>query len=143
MFHFQSIYHFDVVKIINDFDSKNAQSYDRMPMKMLQKSAKYIAPAIANVINHSMSKCVFPNSLRFAEMSSLFKKEDTLIKINCRPVSIFLALSEIHEKAVSVQLTGYSNFTFLTFFFFYFQLFERVTVASLPYYMWLKILKVL
>ena len=40
MFHFQSINHFDIVKIINDFDSKKAQGYDRMPMKMLQKSAK-------------------------------------------------------------------------------------------------------
>ena len=62
--------HFDVVNIINDFDSRKAQSYDRMPMKMLQKSAKYIAPAIANMINNSMSKCVFPDSLKFAEMSS-------------------------------------------------------------------------
>ena len=114
MFHFQSINHFDVVKIINDFDSKKAQGYDRMPMKMLQKSAKYIAPAIANMINDSMSKCIFPDSLKFAEVSSLFKKKDTLIKTNYRPVSILVALSKIYEKAVGVQLTGYFNSIFST-----------------------------
>ena len=114
MFHFQSINHFDVVKIINDFDSKEAQWYDRMPIKMLQKSAKYIAPAIANMINDSMSKCVFPDSLKFAEVSSLFKKKDTLIKTNYRQVSIRVALSKIYEKAVGVQLTGYFNSIFST-----------------------------
>ena len=75
MFHFQCINHADVVNIINDFDSKKAQGYDRMPMKMLQKSAKYIASAITKIINDSMSNCVFPDSLKFAEVSSLFKRK--------------------------------------------------------------------
>ena len=114
MFHFQCIKHSDVVKIINDFDSKKAQDYDRMPMKMLQKSAKYIVSAIAKIINDSMSNCVFPDSLKFAEVSSLFKKKDTLIKTNYRPVSILVALSKIYEKGVGVQLTGYFNSIFPT-----------------------------
>ena len=117
MFHFQCINHADVVKIINDFDSKKAQGYDRMPMKMLQKSAKYIASAIAKIINDSMSNCIFPDSLKFAEVSSLFKKKDTLIKTSYRPVSILMALSKIYEKAVGVQLTGYFNSIFFNFTF--------------------------
>ena len=102
------------MKIKNDFDSKKAQGYDSMPMKMLQKSARYIAPDIVNMINDSMSKCVFPDSLKFAEVSALFKKKDTLIKTNYRPVSILVALSKIYEKAVGIQLTGYFNSIFST-----------------------------
>ena len=83
------------------------------------------------MINDSMSKCFFPDSLKFAEVSSLFKNKDTLTKTNYRPVSILVALSKIYEKAVGVQLTGYFN---SIFFQLYFQLFERVTVASQPYY---------
>ena len=75
MFQFQCINHSDVVKIINDFDGKTAQGCDRMPMKLLQKSAAYIASDIAKMINDSMTKCVFPDSLKFAEVSSWFKKE--------------------------------------------------------------------
>ena len=112
MFQFQCINHSDVVKIINDFDGKKAQGYDRMPMKLLQKSATYIASDIAKMINDSMTKCVFPDSLKFAEVSSLFKKKDTLNKVNYRPVSILMALSKIYEKAVGVQLTGYFNSIF-------------------------------
>ena len=112
MFQFQCINHSDVVKIINDFDGKKAEGYDRMPMKLLQKSAAYIASDIAKMINDSMTKCVFPDSLKFAEVSSLFKKKDTLNKVNYRPVSILVALSKIYEKAVGVQLTGYYNSIF-------------------------------
>ena len=129
IFQFQCINKFDVVNIINCFDSKKAQGYDMMPMKMLQKSAKYIAPAIVKLINDSMSKCVFPDSLKFAEVSSLFKKKDALIKTNYRPVSTLVALSKIYEKALGVQLTDYFN---AIFFQIYFQLFERVIVASQP-----------
>ena len=102
------------MKIINDFDVKKAQGYDRMRMKLLQKSAAYIASDIAKMINDSMTKCVFPDSLKFA-VSSLFKKKDTLNnlnKVNYSPVSIFVALSKIYEKAVGVQLTGYFNSIF-------------------------------
>ena len=116
IFQFQDINQVDVVNIINCFDSKKAQGYDMMPMKMLQKSAKYIAPAIAKLINDSMSKYVFPDSLKFAEVSSLIKKKDALIKTNYRPVSILVALSNIYEKAVGVQLTDYFNATFSTLF---------------------------
>ena len=112
MNYYQCINHSDVVKIINDFDGKKAQGYDRMPMKLLQKSAAYIASDIAKMINDSMTKCVFPDSLKFAEVSSLFKKKDTLNKVNYRPVSILVALSKIYEKAVGVQLTGYFNSIF-------------------------------
>ena len=112
VFQFQCINHSDVVKIINDFDGKKAQGYDRMPMKLLQRSAAYIASDIAKMINDSMTKCVFSDSLKFAKVSSLFKKKDTLNKVNCRPVSILVALSKIYEKAVGVQLTGYFNYIF-------------------------------
>ena len=109
MFHFQSMDHSDVVKIINDFDSNKTQGYDRMPMIMLQKSVKYIASANAKIINDSITKCVFPNSLKLAEVSSLFIKKYTLIKTNYRPVSILVASSKSYERAVGVQLTGYFN----------------------------------
>ena len=63
-------------KIINGFDSKRAHGYDEMPRKFLQKCAKYIAPDIAKLINNYSSKWVFPDDLKFAEVSSLFKRND-------------------------------------------------------------------
>ena len=54
----------------------------------------------------------FSRHLKFAEVSTLFKKKDILNKVNYRPVSILVALSKIYEKAVGVPLTGYFNSIF-------------------------------
>ena len=86
----------------------------------LRQDANEIAAEVSSIycfryckmINDSMNKCAFPDSLKFAEVSSLFKKKDTLNKGNYRPVSILVALSKIYEKAVGVQLTGYFNSIF-------------------------------
>ena len=80
-------------------------------MKLLQKCAKYIAPDIAKLINDSFKKCIFPDDLKFAEVSSLFKSNDAL-KSNYRPVSVLIALSKIYEKAVSIQVTDHFNTIF-------------------------------
>ena len=112
MFNFQCINGLDIAEIIKCFDGKKAQCYDMMPLKLLQKCAPYIAPGISKLVNNSIIKSVFPNDLKFAEVSSLFKKKDALSKINYRPVSILLALSKIYEKAVSVQLADYFGHIF-------------------------------
>ena len=74
-------------------------------MKLFQKCAKYIATDIAKLINDSFKKCIIPDDLKFAEMSSLFKGNDVLNKSNYRTVSVLIALSKIYEKAVSIQVT--------------------------------------
>ena len=95
VFDFQCVSASDIIQIFKGFDSKKAQGYDMVPMKLLQKSAPYIAPVIAKMVNNSISKGNFPGDLKFAEVSSLFKKKDALNKINYRPVSILIALSKI------------------------------------------------
>ena len=81
-------------------------------MKLLQKCAPCIALEIAKLVNNSFTKSSFPNDLKFPEVSSLFKKKDSLSKMNNRPASILIALSKIYEKAVSVQLTDYFSYIF-------------------------------
>ena len=78
-------------------------------MKLLQKCAKYIAPDIAKLIKNYFKKCIFPDDLKFAEVSSLFKRNDALNKSNYRPASVLIALSKIYGKAVSISVTDHFN----------------------------------
>ena len=50
LFNFETITSRDVKKIINGFNSRKAHGYDKVPMKLLQKCAEYIAPDIAKLI---------------------------------------------------------------------------------------------
>ena len=71
--------------------------------------------AIAKMINDSMSKWVFPDSLKFAQVFSLFKKKDKLIKTNYRPVTILVALSKTFWKSHWMSVDGLFQFYFFNF----------------------------
>ena len=76
------------------------------------KCAKYISPDIAKLIDNYFCKHIFLDDLKFAEVSSLFKRNDALNKSNYRRVSVLMALPKIYEKAVSIQETDHFNSIF-------------------------------
>ena len=61
----------------------------------------------ANLINISLSQSVFPDAMKCAEVSPIFKKDDNLLKWNFRPVSILTSLSKIYETVLNNQLLRY------------------------------------
>ena len=81
-------------------------------MKLLQKCAKYISPDIAKLLNNYFCKRIFPDDIKFAEVSSLFERNDALNKSNYRLVGVLTALSKIYEKAVSIQVTDHFSSIF-------------------------------
>ena len=64
------------------------------------------------IITSDLVVSILPDDLKFAEVSSLFKRNDALNKSNYRPVSVLIALSKIYEKAVSIQVTDHFNSIF-------------------------------
>ena len=59
-------------------------------------SAVYIhLPFITNSINLSIEKGCFPEELKLAEVSPIFKKKDDLDKENYRPVSVLPHVSKV------------------------------------------------
>ena len=46
----------------------------------------------------------FPDDLKLAEVSSIFKKNDDLDKENYRPVSVLLNVSKVFERIIYSQI---------------------------------------
>ena len=54
----------------------------------------------------------FPENLKLADIIPVFKKKNTLHKVNYRPVSVLPSISKVFEKLMQKQLSGYiSNYT--------------------------------
>ena len=51
----------------------------------------------------------FPDSLKMANVTPVFKKEDPLDKSNYRPVSTLPLLSNVYERVIYNQLSEYSD----------------------------------
>ena len=57
----------------------------------------------------SIQQCIFPNCLKNAELSPVFKKDDSMNKTNFRPVSILVCFSKVFEKLYCDQLLDFFN----------------------------------
>lgn len=106
-FDFHPVSHHEVYKKLKKLNSKKATGYDQIPPRMLKIAAVPICSHITPMINTSFSVCNFPEPLKFANVSPVFKKEDNLKKENFRPISILTTLSKIFESLVADQMSDY------------------------------------
>ena len=72
--------------------------------KILRLAQNELTYPITNLVNNSISMSTFPEQLKCAELSPLYKKEDNLNKKNFRPVSILTGISKLYESVVNDQL---------------------------------------
>ena len=64
---------------------------------------------LANCINECIKQNKFPNELKIADITPIFKKDDPLDKTNYRPISILPTVSKIFERILFNQLQLFSN----------------------------------
>ena len=104
-----------VSKIIDKLNTKKATGADKISVKLLKLTKDALVPPITNIVNKSTISGVFPDKLKEAQVTPLYKKKDPLEKSNYRPVSILPIPSKIFEKVLSTQLDTYFNEVFDVF----------------------------
>ena len=62
---------------------------------------------LTDLINLSVDSGAFPDRLKQAQVTPLYKKNDPLEKINYRPVSVLPILSKLYEKVLEIQLSDF------------------------------------
>ena len=62
-----------------------------------------------NCINKSIKTGCFPDSLKEANITPTFEKDDSLDKSSYRPVSILPLISKVHERLIYNQLSEYTE----------------------------------
>ena len=106
-FEFKPTYQETVSKIIDKFNPKKATGADKISVKLLKLTKDTIVEPITDLINTLVKTCIFPNAIKRAQVSPLFKKDDAMTKSNYRPVSLLPIPSKIFEKVLSTQLSDY------------------------------------
>ena len=106
-FNFEHTSENDVFKVLKHIDTRKSTGFDNLPPRIIKYSTDYLVPFLTSVINKCIDDRVFPSHLKFAEISSIFKKNDKLNKENYRPISILIVLSKVFEKIYSKQMETY------------------------------------
>ena len=107
-------------------DPKKAQGCDNIPSKLLSIGASGICSHVSQLVNHCFRVCEFPDIMKLADVSSLYKKNDDLKKNNYRPVSALPSLYNVYERVMGQQLWFFSMKSFLLLC----QLSEKDTAAN-------------
>ena len=85
-------------KEIQNIDLKKATIKNINPPKILKISCNTSAETLQNLFNECLIAANFPDNLKLANITPVFKEKDPLYKENCRPVSVLRRISKIFEK---------------------------------------------
>ena len=66
-----------------------------------------ISKCITVIINQSLTSRIFPNSLKIAKVTPIFRKENNKLITNYRPISVLPVISKIFETVIHEQLSEY------------------------------------
>ena len=75
--------------------------------KIFKLSSDMISPMITSHINRAFNSGIFPDKLKFAEVSPIPKSGNSQYLEDYRPISILPAISKLFEKAIAAQINSY------------------------------------
>ena len=84
----------DVKREKNCLNSKEATPKGDIPVKIFKWNSDIIAPALTEYYNQNIKNSTFPNELKNADISPVFRRKDRHAKSSYRPVSILSLLSK-------------------------------------------------
>ena len=77
--------------------------------KVLKLSLDTSAEYLTKIFNDSLTSCIFPDELKVADITPIFKKRDPTIPNNYRPISVLPVVSKLFERILQKQMYAYMN----------------------------------
>ena len=97
-FDFKEVSQNEVRTLLKGLNHTKSPGYDHVPPKLLNITAEEMSIPLTPLINGSIKTASFPDQLKLAELSPLFKNSDSLLTGNYRPVSVLTCISKVFER---------------------------------------------
>ena len=97
----------EIEKIIKSLDSNKSSDIYGMSPKLLKILSPAISETLSNIFNKSFALGVFPDQMKLATITPIFKGGSKLDVSNYRPVSVLPIISKVLEKLMLTRLTKY------------------------------------
>ena len=111
-----SDFHFSettIENIENDIKKLNVSTkgtFKNISPKCLLETLDVSGPILLNIWNEGILKdCTYPDKLKLADISPVYKKENPLLAKNYRPVSVLPTVTKIFERLMQSQLNEHIN----------------------------------
>ena len=95
----------EIEKVIKSLDSKKSSDIYGMSEKLLKILSPTISETLSNIFNESFALRVFPDHIKLAMITPIFKGGSKLDVSNYRPVLVLPTISKVLEKLMLTRLT--------------------------------------
>ena len=96
-------------KHIDNLDTKKASPQGDIPTKIIKDFSGTFNEYLTNCYNHCCFTSTFPNSLKLADVSPLFKKGTKTNKENYRPISKLPNISKVFERIMHDNISSFMS----------------------------------
>ena len=106
-FQFSSVKKCTIKEKIDSLDKRKPTTFNNIPTRFLVENNDIISQVITEMYNEAKSNACFPDSLKLADTTPAYKKDDRTKKDNYRPVSVLPSVSKIFERNIYDQISLY------------------------------------
>ena len=93
----------NILKQTTALNNKKNGTFGNIPTKLLKEVSDICSPALNDIWNNEIiTQKSFPNNLKLADVTPVFKKEDTSLLENYRPVIVLPVVSKIYERIMQI-----------------------------------------
>ena len=93
----------EIVDIIQIINPQKASGSDRISHRMLKICPYQIAKPLMYIFNTSLEQSKFPSSWKIANVTAIFKKGDSSLPSNYRPISLISCVGKVMERVVYIN----------------------------------------
>ena len=96
-FQFQDTNEAEIEKLIRNLSLATSIGTDRISPRILKAAVTPLLILLCKLVNKSLNKGVFPDDLKVARVSPIYKSGDRTDPGNYRPISVLPTVSKIYE----------------------------------------------
>ena len=106
---FKCITESETTKVIEGLENKTSSGHDGISNKLLKLIQDKVSKPLTLIINQMLTTGIFPDAFKKSKIVPIFKKGDSSLPTNYRPISILPTISKIFERVIYNQLYEYFN----------------------------------
>lgn len=99
----------EVISIINELDVKKSCGPDNFSPNIIKSNADTFSVLLSQLFNQILSQGKYPDCLKVARVSPIFKSGDATDPCNYRPISTLSVFSKIFEKLLVNRIVNFLN----------------------------------
>ena len=102
----------NIKRILSSLDPKKASGSDKIPPKIVIRSAEILCKPLTKIINATIAEHKFPDNAKLTRVTPIYKNPkdgSRLTSTNYRPISVLSVFSKVIEKHYENSMNDFVN----------------------------------